>query len=272
VERAPDLERFREAPLGRFLVGASWIHFCARAELWGVSLFGRPSRDDAVQLDASIALELAPDAGPHASYVDARALEGADAGAYAVLIEHARRSYDASRRVFTRLALVVPPGFEGAAVAGFYGSLPPPCPVQVFAAPDLALRWIGESDAKLDAELAAIRAALRDTPPLLDGLHALLREQLAEPDAEAIGRALHLSQRTLQRRLQELGTSFQKEVHAARLAEAQRRLRASDDPLTVIALEVGFASPQHFSALFRRAVGESPSAWRARHRTSNPED
>ena len=36
-------------------------------------------------------------------------------------------------------------------------------------------------------------------------------------------------------------------------------------PLTAIAFDVGCASLQHFSALFRRRTQESPSAFRARH-------
>jgi AraC-like DNA-binding protein len=52
-----------------------------------------------------------------------------------------------------------------------------------------------------------------------------------------------------------------------RLAEAERRLRETDEPVTAIALDVGFVSPQHFSTHFRRARGLSPSAWRARQRS-----
>jgi len=43
-------------------------------------------------------------------------------------------------------------------------------------------------------------------------------------------------------------------------------LADTNEPLTNIALEVGCASLQHFSALFRKHVGEAPSSWRKRHR------
>ncbi|HZS36454.1 MAG TPA: helix-turn-helix domain-containing protein [Polyangia bacterium] len=266
MRRAASVDGFRAAPAGSFLVGRSWIHFCARAELWGVVLFGRPDREDAAQLTRSISVELSPDVERHGSYIDARRLEGVDPGAYTVLLEHVQRTWDASTRQFTRLALVCPSGFEGAVVAGFYGALPPPCPVQVFESAGEALAWLGEPDASLDERLREILAEVRGTAPLLDALRALLREQLVSPDLAAICRTLSLSARTLQRRLHEEGTSFHKELLAARVEEARRRLRDSDDPLTVVALEVGFASPQHFSARFRDAFGESPSAWRARHR------
>jgi AraC-like DNA-binding protein len=36
--------------------------------------------------------------------------------------------------------------------------------------------------------------------------------------------------------------------------------------LGVVALELGYATPQHYSLHFRKSTGESPSAWRARSR------
>ena len=59
------------------------------------------------------------------------------------------------------------------------------------------------------------------------------------------------------------GTSFQLELDAARVRLAKRLLVESDSSLTEIAYDVGCASPQHFSTLFRRVVGAPPSAWRA---------
>jgi AraC family transcriptional regulator len=50
-----------------------------------------------------------------------------------------------------------------------------------------------------------------------------------------------------------------------RLARALDLLAEYDD-LTALALDVGFSSHSHFSAAFRQAYGESPSAFRARTR------
>ena len=50
-----------------------------------------------------------------------------------------------------------------------------------------------------------------------------------------------------------------------RIDVAKRRMLDSDAALKLIALDVGFASPQQFSTVFRRIVGEAPSAWRERH-------
>jgi len=49
----------------------------------------------------------------------------------------------------------------------------------------------------------------------------------------------------------------------ARLAKAKELLSEGKMPLKVVAAEAGFASPSHFAATFRRALGCSPSEYRA---------
>jgi AraC-like DNA-binding protein len=99
-------------------------------------------------------------------------------------------------------------------------------------------------------------------PPLLIGLRAHLEQRHAWSAFE-VARRFGMSQRTLQRRLHELGTSFQQEINAAHLRIAKRLMQETDNPLKWIAIESGYASLQHFSASFRARVGLSPSAWRA---------
>jgi AraC-like DNA-binding protein len=265
VRRAADLEQFRREPAGRYFAGRTWVHFCARPELWGVVLFGRPDRDDAERMTGSFAVEIAPGVPRHVTLVDARQLEAIDPSAFALLQEFARRHLEHSRQRVSRLALVQPTGMPGAVVAGFYAVLAAPFVVEGFDSRSKALAWLGQPDG-LSAELEQILAELRGTPPLLGALRALLREQLAAPAIARACRELGLAQRTLQRRLREVGTSFYREVQALRLEAARARLRDSDDPVTVVALELGFASSQHFARQFRGATGESPTAWRARVR------
>jgi len=51
-------------------------------------------------------------------------------------------------------------------------------------------------------------------------------------------------------------------VMRQRIERAQNIMLLSDDPLDQIAAECGFGSRSHFSRLFRRTVGQRPSAWR----------
>lgn len=47
-----------------------------------------------------------------------------------------------------------------------------------------------------------------------------------------------------------------------RVCRAQTLLLATDEPLSVIALAVGFADQAHFTSRFHRATGVTPGAWR----------
>jgi AraC-like DNA-binding protein len=263
MRRAAGVESFARDPVGRYLAGGAWIHFCAHAELFGIVFFGRADRADVEKLVRSLVIELGSQIAPHRSLVDARALGGVDAGAFEVLNGYVRQNHAKLSEKVTRLALVRPRGMEGALVTGFFGVLDAPYPVSVFDGAAEALGWLGED--QIGAELEEVVAQASGVPPGVAALRALLEERL-ELGPEEAAAALGLSARTLQRRLQEAGTSFQKEAAAVRLRLAERRMLDTDDPLTAIAIDAGFATLQHFSTAFREATGESPSAWRSKRR------
>ena len=83
------------------------------------------------------------------------------------------------------------------------------------------------------------------------------------------GRAtINASARTLARRFQsETGLSFGAWRQQARVLEAMGRL-GGGAPVTQVALDLGYDSVSAFSAMFRRAAGASPSAYRHRAVTS----
>src|SRR5690349_18796469 len=58
------------------------------------------------------------------------------------------------------------------------------------------------------------------------------------------------------------GCSVGAYLRRLRVARAAERLAETDNPLAGIALEAGFADQSHFSNLFRRETGVSPSAFR----------
>jgi AraC-like DNA-binding protein len=264
MERASALDEFLRRPVGRFLVGRSWVYGCERPELFRVVLFQRPDRDDIAQLVRALSVELGEGIVPHRSLVDAGRLDGADAGAFAGLQEYVRANHAILRQRVTRLALVHGGGLPGAVVAGFYNLLDAPYPVKRFAETRAALRWLGEPEGTPD-RFESIVAEVLGTDSIVSALRALLAGR-RELTVDAACRTLAISARTLQRRLRDAGTTFQREVVEARLRDAERRMLDTLDPLTTIALDCGFGSPQHFSAQFRRARGSSPSAWRVRHR------
>lgn len=82
----------------------------------------------------------------------------------------------------------------------------------------------------------------------------------SQPSGDA-ARLLSVSARTLNRRfLRETGISFVSWRQQARLLEAIRRLGAGQSVISV-ALDLGYESPGAFATMFRRKLGEPPSAY-----------
>jgi AraC-like DNA-binding protein len=67
----------------------------------------------------------------------------------------------------------------------------------------------------------------------------------------------------------QLNTTPQVFWSAVRVEEAIRRLVRRDEPLTSVALSLGFSSPGNFSRFFREHMGVSPSGFR--RATNEPE-
>lgn len=84
------------------------------------------------------------------------------------------------------------------------------------------------------------------------------------PGIDQIAARLRLSRRTLQRRLAALGVTFERLAEGVVFAQARARLDAKQQPITDIALELGYSDPAHFSRAFRRWTGETPRDWRTR--------
>jgi AraC-like DNA-binding protein len=262
------LDGFSAAPAGKYFAGATFAHFCVRADFWGVLLWDRPTSEDMSLLVRSLLLELTETAAPHASLVDARRLGGVDVTAFSVLDAYVRDHREELAAKVKRLALLRPEGMAGAVVAGFFEVLPKPYPVELFSDADEAMAWLGVDEANI-ALCDELHAAATGIAPVVRSLRAVLDDRLTTITLAEAARTMGVSERTLQRRLREAGTTFIDEHNEARMRLARRLLIDSDEPVTHIALEVGCSTPQHFSALFRKHTGMTPSAWR---RSQRPND
>jgi len=124
-----------------------------------------------------------------------------------------------------------------------------------------------DGDARLLATVEPLaEAALRAQPPAHDfSVEVATKIRALLPDAanvEAVASALHMSARTLQRRLGELGTQFSEVLDGVRADEAKRALAGSDVPLAEIAWQLGFADLATFSRAFKRWTGKPPGTFR----------
>jgi len=88
------------------------------------------------------------------------------------------------------------------------------------------------------------------------------------PGIEDVARSLHISSRTLQRRLQESGSSFQRVLDEARRQMARYYLGNSVLELNEAAYLLGYEDANSFVRAFRTWEGVPPGVWRETHRTA----
>jgi AraC-like DNA-binding protein len=81
-------------------------------------------------------------------------------------------------------------------------------------------------------------------------------------DAGELARAMRMSTRTLQRRLEQEGTRFTDTLDRARLEVARGLLADPAVSLTEVAYRLGFADLATFSRAFKRWTGMPPGQWR----------
>jgi AraC-like DNA-binding protein len=102
-------------------------------------------------------------------------------------------------------------------------------------------------------------------PPLLHEVFKVIDRNFAEPGvslsavARAVGRSpSHVT--ALVRR--QTGMTVLEWLTERRMAEARRRLRDTDEDVSIVAERVGYLDPAYFARLFRREHGVSPRAFR----------
>lgn len=103
---------------------------------------------------------------------------------------------------------------------------------------------------------------------LVDRVSMSIVEQLrlAPVTLDSTAHHVRLSPRSLQRRLELAGTSFERVLDDVRRAQAERLLCDTDMPLAAISLEVGYRSQSTFTRAVQRWFSETPRAFRMSRR------
>jgi AraC-like DNA-binding protein len=119
----------------------------------------------------------------------------------------------------------------------------------------------GTLDGILEGQLAALD---RDNIPAR--CKATLLDQITSGaiSEESMAKALHMSRRTLQRKLAEAELSYQKLVDDTRHELALRYLEDPQKSVIEVTFLLGFSGQSAFSRAFRRWTGTSPTEYRAR--------
>lgn len=128
---------------------------------------------------------------------------------------------------------------------------------------DPHLLRLAEEQLALQAIESPARDAQRDTA---DVVRNLLRARLHDgASIERVARDLHLSVRTLRRRLDALGVTFQRLLEEVRHRRAVEYLTTTEEGIERIAARLGYLDSSNFRRAFRRWTGKPPAAYRAEH-------
>jgi AraC-like DNA-binding protein len=134
----------------------------------------------------------------------------------------------------------------------------------VFAEDLLSLPFVPRDDG-LGALLPDLEALVAPGRSLADEVRMAIACGMCatRPSVDKIARRLHLSARTLQRRLGDEGTSYQELLDDVRRRTARRLLAETDlDPVDVAFL-LGFEEPNSFARAFRTWEGTTALRWRS---------
>jgi AraC-like DNA-binding protein len=253
--------------VGHHAIGDCLLAWCASPSLCGLALWGRPTSSGLSQLVALFdQRERTGIAAPCDFVLDARRLEQIDIGTYNGLSRAFADRIDEVRHAVRRHALVLASGLSSAALSGFYLLLGAGIDWQRFDAIAPALDWLGESGTMAeDLDQLAVEAIAASS--LVERLRGWITSRVRRPTSiDGAARELGMSPRTLQRRLQQAGTSYSAEVDLVRTRVAQQLLVESDHKIATIAALVGCSNGATFIASFRRVVGLPPAEWRRRNR------
>lgn len=124
----------------------------------------------------------------------------------------------------------------------------------------------------VEADPAALRLAREQCERELSKLQAagtmrarvrgLLGEDRGFPSVEDAAAQLHVSPRTLKRRLSEEGTEFSAVIEEERRERALLLLRREELSIEEITERLGYSDPANFTRAFRRWTGMTPAAFR----------
>ncbi len=94
----------------------------------------------------------------------------------------------------------------------------------------------------------------------------LLERQHRFPSLATVARRLHTTPRTLHRRLNEEGATFQSLLDATRTTLACELLRTPNLTVDDVAFQLGYTEVANFRRAFRRWTGRAPAVWREAQR------
>ncbi|WP_282150748.1 helix-turn-helix transcriptional regulator [Ruegeria atlantica] len=108
---------------------------------------------------------------------------------------------------------------------------------------------------------------------VVTAMRSVLRNRLADPDlgTKAVAKMLGVETDRLRKALKRHGTTLPRQIKRLKIDRAKGLLRDGDMKVADIGNLLGYDDNAHFTRFFRSQVGETPSSFRARALSSNPE-
>ncbi|MEM7576922.1 MAG: substrate-binding domain-containing protein [Planctomycetota bacterium] len=106
-----------------------------------------------------------------------------------------------------------------------------------------------------------------DDPEVAEAIRFIRNRSGEDIAIDQIAEAVALNRRSLERRFAKAtGHSLHTEIVQTRVGRAREMLSVTDRPLLKIAKSCGFNSLKNFHEVFKRQVGDTPAAYRRKHR------
>ena len=123
----------------------------------------------------------------------------------------------------------------------------------------------------LEQQASSVMSEIQERHPIVMQTRTLLRALMDEgiPRREKVAEHLGITERTLQRRLQDAGTGYQQLLDDLRQEAATDWLTSSDIAINDIAVRLGFSEARSFHRRFKTWTGMTPGEYRQRHGGKN---
>jgi len=148
----------------------------------------------------------------------------------------------------------------------------------IFRAEDAAIPFVTRNAELLEMLAPQFERELKDRTAEEDHFIDLVRGAIQQrltghrPVVEDVAKGLHMSSRTLQRRLQDAGSSYQRVLDQARREMARYYLSNSVLELAEAAYLLGYEDANSFARAFRAWEGMPPKNWREAQRATATSD
>lgn len=265
---AGSIDDFLARPVGRYVVGHTYLVWCHTPELCGSAHWGRFDSRAVAELKRLYDIGRQPGMAPRFRVVlDGLRIEHLDIDAYTALSRYVASRLTEWARLIERQAVVLAPGLVGTVMAGLLPVLGRTYPFRLFRDGAEAFAWV-DGGAALSEVQALVAAASGDDAQRV-ALRRYLDANLVAATLDGAARALGTSARSLQRHLAAAGSSFRAELTGRRVVAVLPLLSHGNDKIEALARRVGFSSASHLARVFRALHGESPDAYRKRQQRSH---